>query len=182
MLLYPLTSGFLFSRGSSRNSLAGREVIAVTRIRACGRSSPQLTRRAWTKPRIASAPTGPHICLLLPQARGTEKWSCHPTRHSALQEARVGTQAQKVDFRMWVHHSSRSPSPLLTDGTGGLGLARGKLLPHSGSLVPWNIRAGMPPCPQTLCSSSPAGLTRPSAPRLKGPDEKYDGNASLGRQ
>lgn len=53
---------------------------------------------------------------------------------------------------------------------------------------PWHqqaftgVQAGTPPCPQTLCSSSPAGSTLPGVPRLKGPEEKHDGKASLAGQ
>lgn len=119
-------------------------------------------------PLLPQAPMGCPTCLLLPQARGREKWSCPPTGHSELPEMGAGIQTQRVDLSSGSCkglHTPRSPSPSPQDGRRGLGFALWKSPPPSASLAPrhWqvftSVQAGMPPCPQTLCSSSPAGLT-----------------------
>lgn len=52
-------------------------------------------------PLLPQGPTGSQNCLLLPGARGGEKWSCLPSRPSELPEVGAGVQTQRVHFNRW---------------------------------------------------------------------------------
>jgi len=117
-------------------------------------------------PLLPQAPVGSPTCLLLPQARGREKWSCPPTGHSELPEMGAGVQTQRVDLSRGSCkglHTPRSPSPSPQDGRRGLGFALWKSAPFCESgppaLASLHERTSRHTTLSPLCSSSPAGLT-----------------------
>lgn len=105
-------------------------------------------------------PPGPPTCLLLPRARGREKWSCQCTGHSELPERGAGVQTQKVDLSSGSYKGlaqATEPKPLAARWEMRPGvLTVEDAAPFCEGQVPWHwqvftsIQAGVPPCPQTL--------------------------------
>lgn len=106
-------------------------------------------------PGISSAPPGSQTCLSLPQAGGQGDRT-HPPLEDRPQM--VGA----------VRSSSQNTSLTLKDGKGGWALHCGSRcqLWEPGSWckeVLTSMHAGVPPSPQTLRSSAPAGLAAPGS-------------------
>lgn len=140
-----------------KDSLAGRDEAAVTRLRACGRTSPQPTRRAWTKiPNISPALTASGTCLPL----------LRPGELPAQQAPRPRGQVPECG-RSKVLTGHRA-EPLADRRRVSLGLALWKSLPHPGSLVPqcgqvfMSVGAGM--CHPVPRHSAPHPLWGPQCP------------------